>query len=69
SQVHAAIARHLGVAPQHFSYTGCQQVGEFLIDAVFRPGARQHYDDLTRHATGSPLTADAFAAEFVAEVR
>ncbi|MDQ3964758.1 MAG: M2 family metallopeptidase [Actinomycetota bacterium] len=39
------------------------EVGGFLIDEYFRPGASLRWDALVESATGAPLAADAFAAE------
>jgi peptidyl-dipeptidase A len=65
-QVHAAIARdvlHAADVPSAF-YTDNKGVGAFMIERVFAPGARLSWNDLTKHATGEPLNAKAFAAEF-----
>jgi hypothetical protein len=35
-----------------------------MRDRVFAPGRSLNWNDLTRHATGEPLGAAAFAAEF-----
>lgn len=42
------------------------RVGEWLTANVFEPGARHHYEELARRATGSPLAPDAFAEQFLA---
>jgi peptidyl-dipeptidase A len=47
------------------TYCGEERVGQWLVERVFEPGARYHYDELARRATGSPVTADAFADQFV----
>jgi peptidyl-dipeptidase A len=65
-QVHRAIARevlHDKDAPHAF-YTDNPAVGEFMKVRVFDPGRTMKWNDLTRHATGEPLGAEAFAAEF-----
>jgi peptidyl-dipeptidase A len=68
-QVHATIAREVHKAKDipHAIYTDNKQVGQFMQDKVFAPGATLSWNDLTRHATGEPLNAKAFAAEFSAE--
>jgi Zn-dependent M32 family carboxypeptidase len=43
-------------------------VGRWLVERVFEPGARWHYDELARRATGSPVAPDAFADQFVTAV-
>jgi peptidyl-dipeptidase A len=50
------------------TYSGNPAVGEWLTANVFRPGARFHYDDLARAATGEPVGPDAFAEQFLAGV-
>lgn len=47
------------------SYAGRHEVGEWLGQRVFRPGASLHYDDLADAATGSPVGPGAFAAQFL----
>jgi peptidyl-dipeptidase A len=50
-------------------YIGSPPIGEFMRQRVFAPGRSLSWNDLTRHATGEPLGADAFAAEFDGAVR
>jgi peptidyl-dipeptidase A len=42
---------------------GVRAAGTFLVDEVFRPGALKRWDELVESATGSPLSARAFAAD------
>jgi peptidyl-dipeptidase A len=68
-QVHRTIARdvlHSDDAPNAY-YTKNSAVGEFMIERVFAPGRSLPWNDLTKHATGEPLSARAFAAEFASE--
>ncbi|HYM09208.1 MAG TPA: M2 family metallopeptidase [Bryobacterales bacterium] len=68
SQVHHALARRLGVNdPAGFAYVDRKDVGEFLKKEVFGPGARYPWNELTRLATGEPLTASYYAQDFVKE--
>jgi peptidyl-dipeptidase A len=65
-QVHRTIARevlHDDDAPSAY-YTKNPAVGRFMIDRVFAPGRTLPWNELTKHATGEPLSAQAFAAEF-----
>lgn len=39
--------------------------GRWLVDEVFRPGAALRWDRLVERATGEPLSASAFAAQFI----
>lgn len=39
--------------------------GRWLVDEVFAPGASLRWDKLVQRATGSPLTARAFATQFI----
>ena len=64
AQVHEAIARHVGTAPGDTVYVGDTRVGAFLKEKVFGPGARYDWNELTRFATGSDLSPDAFARRF-----
>ena len=65
-QVHATIAREvLGASDiPNAVYTTDKNVGKFMNEKVFAPGARLSWNDLTKHATGQELNAKAFAAEF-----
>ena len=47
------------------SYVGNPQVGEYLIEKVFKPGARYDWDTMLMKATGEPLNAEYFIAQFV----
>jgi peptidyl-dipeptidase A len=64
SQVHRAISREvLKQPPAGALYNGRKDVGEFLKARVFAPGRSLKWNELTRHATGEPLGASAFAEE------
>lgn len=65
SQVHHAIARDVlgGIDPAKAVYVGNKPVGQFLKDRVFGPGRSLPWNDLTKHATGEPLGAKAFAED------
>ncbi len=68
SQVHHAMSRHLGVQdPATFGYTGRKEVGAFLKEKVFGPGGRYPWNELTKFATGEPLTPSYYAQDFVKE--
>jgi peptidyl-dipeptidase A len=45
---------------------GRREVGDFLVDNVFRPGKRMHWDGLIKAATGEPLTPRYFVGQFLA---
>jgi peptidyl-dipeptidase A len=65
-QVHRTICREVldaeDVAGAY--YVNNDAVGKYMRDRVFAPGRSLNWNDLTRHATGEPLGAAAFAAEF-----
>jgi peptidyl-dipeptidase A len=65
-QVHQSIAREVLHADDVANawYTENPAVGQFMIERVFAPGRSLPWNELTRHATGQPLSAQAFAAEF-----
>src|SRR5579884_349509 len=68
SQVHHALARRLGVRDAAgFAYVGRKEVGAFLKENVFAPGARYSWNELTKLATGEPLQANDYAQDFVSE--
>jgi peptidyl-dipeptidase A len=64
AQVHQAIAREAlgGAEPSRAVYVGKPAVGKFLQDRVFGPAMTLPWNDLTRFATGEPLSAKAMAA-------
>jgi peptidyl-dipeptidase A len=66
SQVHHAIAREVykGADADSVIYVGNPAVGDFMKKRVFEPGRTLAWNDLTKHATGQPLNAAAFAADF-----
>ena len=66
SQLHHAIARDvmMGAEPNTVVYVGNKAVGAFMRQRVFEPGRTLTWNELTRHATGADLTADAFARDF-----
>ncbi len=47
------------------SYYGNKEVGEFLIEKVFKPGAKWHWNTMIENATGEELTAKYYAMQFV----
>ncbi len=68
-QVHETIAKNILKSkdvPNAF-YTDNKDVGRYMIEKVFTPGATLSWNELTKHATGADLNAKAFAAEFKAE--
>jgi len=68
-QVHATIAREIlrSSDPANAIYVDNKEVGNYMKQKVFEPGAKLSWNELTRHATGQELNAKAFAAEFKGE--
>jgi peptidyl-dipeptidase A len=66
SQLHHAIARDVykGADPDTVVYVGNPDVGRFMRARVFEPGRTLTWNELTRHATGAGLSAEAFARDF-----
>jgi len=50
---------------QSGSYVGNPAVGEFLVEKVFKPGARYDWNTLLKSATGQELSPKFFIAQFV----
>ncbi|MBI4521457.1 MAG: M2 family metallopeptidase [Gemmatimonadetes bacterium] len=48
-------------------YVGRPEVGEYLRERVFAPGAVLDWNGLSQHATGKPLGPEGFVLEFVGE--
>jgi peptidyl-dipeptidase A len=65
SQLHHAIVREVtrSANPRAEAYVGNRAVGEFIRQRVFIPGRTLPWNDLTKHATGSPLNAKSFAED------
>jgi peptidyl-dipeptidase A len=65
SQVHHALVREVlgSKDPATAIYVGNRAAGKYLQDRVFAPGATLPWNELTRHATGAPLNAKAFAED------
>ncbi len=64
SQLHQVIVREVleKDAPSP-NYSGHVQLGEWLKERVFAPGAGLRWEELVRHATGEPLSPKAMMAE------
>jgi peptidyl-dipeptidase A len=69
SQVHATIAKdvYAGADPRTVIYVGNPKVGDFMRKRVFEPAKTLDWRGLTKFATGSELSAKAFAADFGAK--
>lgn len=68
SQIHAALVKKVyGPAADIRTavYVDNKQVGRWMKENIFSPGALYHYDELTRRATGEPLGSRAFAQQFL----
>ena len=64
--MHHAITRDVmkGADPNSVVYVGNKTVGAFMRQLVFAPGRTLTWNELTRHATGAGLNAEAFAKDF-----
>ncbi len=49
----------------HQSFAGNKEVGKFLTEKVFMPGARYHWNEMIEKATGEKLTAKYYAMQFI----
>ena len=69
SQVAHAIMREALKQPEgkEVCFAGKPEVGNFLRERIFVPGARYRWDEMIRRATGENLTAKYFAKDFVAD--
>jgi len=67
SQIQAAIGKGVLRAPAgaDISFAGHPEVGKYLVEKVFSPGASLRWDELIEQATGEPLSAKHFASQFV----
>jgi len=46
------------------SYVGHEETGRFLVDKIFKPGARYAWNDMLREATGEVLNPEHFIRQF-----
>ncbi|MBN2367142.1 MAG: M2 family metallopeptidase [Calditrichaeota bacterium] len=51
--------------PENLSISENQQIGQFLIETVFKPGNRFSWNEMIERATGEKLTARYYARQFV----
>lgn len=65
SQIDAQL--HAEVLNGEPTYVGNKDVGAWLTEHIFRPGARFHFDELARAATGEAVGSAAFAEQFLVE--
>lgn len=67
SQWHHYIVHNvLGLeSDENVSYADDKKVGDYLRRKVFAPGARYHWNEMIRRATGEPLTPKYFVEQFV----
>ena len=49
------------------TYVGNSQAGKFLVEKVFKPGARYEWNSMLRKATGEDLNPEHFILQFVAK--
>ena len=67
SQLQAYINTHVLVAGANevVSLSNNQEVGNYLLEKVFQPGARYQWNDMIRRATGEELSARYYAGQFI----
>jgi peptidyl-dipeptidase A len=67
AQIRAQIAKDVlgGADPVRASFINQPAVGAWLRERVFAPGNLYSWNELTRRATGAPLSATFFAQEYV----
>jgi peptidyl-dipeptidase A len=66
SQLTHHIMREI-VPPGTRSFAGRSEVGRYLKERVFGPGARYRWDEMIERATGEPLTPMYFVEQFVSD--
>jgi len=67
SQLHHHIVHDvLGLeSDSNVSYVGDERIGDYLRKNVLAPGAKYHWNEMIRRATGEPLTPKFFVEQFV----
>jgi peptidyl-dipeptidase A len=51
--------------PENESFTGKPEAGQFLIEKIYKPGARYTWSEMIEKATGEKLTAKYYARQYV----
>jgi peptidyl-dipeptidase A len=64
SQLHNRIVTDI-LKDEKASYFGRKQIGGFLKEKVFEPGAVYRWDEMIERATGEKLTPKYFVKQFV----
>ncbi len=64
SQLQAYISKHAGVT-NAASFSKDPTIGIYLLENIFRPGAKYQWNDMIKRATGEGLTAKYYAGEFI----
>jgi peptidyl-dipeptidase A len=69
SQILNAVERHALKQDKlsEVSFAGKPEVGEYLKEQIFAPGATYHWNELLKRATGDELTPKYFVEEFMAK--
>jgi len=62
---HVIQKRVLGAGDTRRSFNGRREVGQYLVENVFRPGKRDHWEKMIRNATGEPLNPKYYADQFL----
>ena len=67
SQLQVYINTHILTAGEYdvVSLSRNPEIGNYLLNKVFRPGARYQWNDMIKRATGEELTAKYYAGEFL----
>jgi len=67
SQLHYYITKNVLKSDDYVnqSYANHPEVGQYLINKVFKPGNRYNWNDMIEKATGEKLTAKYYAKQFV----
>jgi peptidyl-dipeptidase A len=67
SQLHNHIVYRIMIrkSDKDVSYVGHRNTGIFLAKEVFQAGDLYHWNEMIERATGEPLTAKYFVAQFV----
>ncbi len=67
SQLQVHINTHILKAAEYdvVSLSNNPEIGTYLLENVFRPGAKYQWNDMIKRATGEELTAKYYAGEFI----
>jgi peptidyl-dipeptidase A len=61
------LLRHIQKGAGRDNYVGNTSAGQFLVEKVFKPGARDQWNAMLKKATGEELNPEHWVGQFVGQ--